>query len=237
MPRNSRWTGFSMPTPLHASARRRRRARRRTRLRGGPRRARARRRRMRRAITSGGLRSLAAVESAAGRTYPPPPEPEAFWPAQVTVLAAIGLQLALPTRLTVGPSWLIPALEGLLLVGMFFATPNQLEHEHTRRRRGRARPDGVRERRERLLARRTDPLPAAPQRLQRTATDHLGRADLADELPDLRAVVLGDRPRRPRAARGRARRRAGLPVPADERRPHRAARLATASSSTTSTSR
>lgn len=69
------------------------------------------------------------------RTYPPPGAPEPFWPAQLTVLAAIGLQLALPERLTAGPSWLIPALEGALLIGMFMATPRQLEHEHPRRRR------------------------------------------------------------------------------------------------------
>jgi uncharacterized membrane protein len=67
-------------------------------------------------------------------SYPPPPAPEPFWPAQGTILAAIALQLALPERLTVGPSWLIPALEGVLLVGMFFATPNMLEREHPRRR-------------------------------------------------------------------------------------------------------
>ncbi|HEX4837481.1 MAG TPA: hypothetical protein VFV03_03015, partial [Solirubrobacteraceae bacterium] len=70
-----------------------------------------------------------------GRPYPPPPASEPFWPAQATILAAIGLQVSLPERLTVGPSWLIPALEGALLVGMFLATPSQLEHEHPRRRR------------------------------------------------------------------------------------------------------
>jgi uncharacterized membrane protein len=70
-----------------------------------------------------------------GRPYPPPPASEPFWPAQATILAAIGLQVSLPERLTVGPSWLIPALEGALFVGMFLATPRQLEHEHPRRRR------------------------------------------------------------------------------------------------------
>jgi len=53
----------------------------------------------------------------------------------LTVLAAICLQLALPKRLTVGPTWLVPALEAALLIGMFVATPRQLEHEHRRRRR------------------------------------------------------------------------------------------------------
>jgi uncharacterized membrane protein len=70
-----------------------------------------------------------------GRPYPPPPAPEPFWPAQLTVLSAIGLQLLLPKRLTAGPVWLIPALEGALLLGMYMATPRQLEHEHPTRRR------------------------------------------------------------------------------------------------------
>jgi uncharacterized membrane protein len=70
-----------------------------------------------------------------GRPYPPPPAAEPFWPAQVTILAAIALQLTLPSRLTVGPTWLIPVLEGVLLFGMFLATPRQLEHEHRVRRR------------------------------------------------------------------------------------------------------
>jgi uncharacterized membrane protein len=70
-----------------------------------------------------------------GRTYPPPAAAEPFWPAQLTVLTAIALQLLLPARLTIGPFWLIPGLEGALLVGMFFATPRELEGEHPVRRR------------------------------------------------------------------------------------------------------
>jgi uncharacterized membrane protein len=50
------------------------------------------------------------------------------------VLAAIALQLLLPPRLTVGPHWLIPTLEGALLLGMFLATPRELEGEHPLRR-------------------------------------------------------------------------------------------------------
>jgi len=70
-----------------------------------------------------------------GRPYPPPGASEPFWPAQVTILMAIGLQLLLPARLTVGPTWLVPALEAGLFIGMFMATPRQLEHEHPVRRR------------------------------------------------------------------------------------------------------
>lgn len=53
---------------------------------------------------------------------------------QLTILAAIALQLLLPSRLVVGPKWLIPALEGALLIGMFLATPRELEGEHPLRR-------------------------------------------------------------------------------------------------------
>ncbi|MFZ2050084.1 MAG: hypothetical protein WB698_11480 [Solirubrobacteraceae bacterium] len=68
------------------------------------------------------------------RPYPPPPASEPFWPVQLTILAAIALQLLLPQKLSAGPRWLIPSLEGALLIGMFFATPRELEGEHPVRR-------------------------------------------------------------------------------------------------------
>jgi uncharacterized membrane protein len=71
----------------------------------------------------------------AGRPYPPPPEAEPFWPAQLTVLLAIGIQVLLPDRLTAGPVWLVPSLEGALLIGMVVVTPNVVEDDHPRRRR------------------------------------------------------------------------------------------------------
>jgi uncharacterized membrane protein len=70
-----------------------------------------------------------------GRPYPPPAAAEPFWPAQLTVLVAIGVQLLLPNRLTVGPPLLVPGFEAALLIGMFIVTPNQIEDEHPRRRR------------------------------------------------------------------------------------------------------
>lgn len=69
-----------------------------------------------------------------GRPYPPPPRKEALWPALACVLAAIGLQLLLPTRLTAGPRWLLPVLEGALLIGLALASPRELEGEHRARR-------------------------------------------------------------------------------------------------------
>ena len=76
-----------------------------------------------------------AQSAPAVRPYPPPPRAEPFWPAGATVLAAIALQLLLPKRVTAGPNWLLPALEGVLLLGLAVATPRQLEREHRARRR------------------------------------------------------------------------------------------------------
>ena len=70
-----------------------------------------------------------------GRPYPPAPQSEPFWPAQLTVLLAIVVQVLLPERLTAGPGWLVPSLEGALLVGLIVVTPSVLEDEHPRRRR------------------------------------------------------------------------------------------------------
>jgi uncharacterized membrane protein len=73
--------------------------------------------------------------TSSGRPYPPPGSVESIWPAQITVLAAIVLQLTLPKRLTVGPAWLLPTLEAALVIGLLAATPRQLEQEHILRRR------------------------------------------------------------------------------------------------------
>lgn len=41
----------------------------------------------------------------------------------------------LPKRLTAGPTWLLPALEGALLIVLATATPRKLQFEHSLRRR------------------------------------------------------------------------------------------------------
>ena len=78
---------------------------------------------------------MATARIPSPRIYPPPGVVESVWPAQLTVLVAIILQLSLPERLTVGPRWLLPALEAALAVGLAAATPRQLEHDHPVRRR------------------------------------------------------------------------------------------------------
>lgn len=77
------------------------------------------------------------AESAAGLKgppYPPPPGGEWHWPPQLTVVVAIALQLLLPDRLYAGPKWLLPALEGLLLIALVISAPQRLEAPHSGRR-------------------------------------------------------------------------------------------------------
>jgi uncharacterized membrane protein len=66
---------------------------------------------------------------------------ESRWPAALAILAAIiaviGMQVTLPSRLTSYPRWLLPALEVLLLVGPFVANPRQLERQSPLLRRAR----------------------------------------------------------------------------------------------------
>jgi uncharacterized membrane protein len=66
--------------------------------------------------------------------YPPPPGGEPHWPPQLTVLVAIALQLLMPNRLTVGPNWVLPTLEGVMLLALFVASPQRLEAPHSVRR-------------------------------------------------------------------------------------------------------
>jgi uncharacterized membrane protein len=58
-----------------------------------------------------------------------------FWGPQLVVLGALLLDLALPAKLTIGPSWLVPAVEGALLIGLVIASthPNA-RHSELRRR-------------------------------------------------------------------------------------------------------
>ncbi len=72
-----------------------------------------------------------------GPPYPPPPRGEWHWPPLLAVVAAITLQLLLPNRLvlTQGATWILPALEGVMLVALFAISPQRLEAPHSVRRR------------------------------------------------------------------------------------------------------
>jgi uncharacterized membrane protein len=58
-----------------------------------------------------------------------------FLGAQLVVALAILLDLALPEKVTLGPAWLLPAIEGLLLLGLTAASPHpHMRHSPLRRR-------------------------------------------------------------------------------------------------------
>ena len=78
---------------------------------------------------------MSAQVASPGRPYPPDPRAEAYWPPLLAIFVAIGLQLTLPGQLRVGPTGLIPGLEGVVAIGLIFASPRKLEGQHARRRR------------------------------------------------------------------------------------------------------
>ena len=60
---------------------------------------------------------------------------EPFWPALAAVAGALGLYVTLPHRLTMGPSWLLPSAEAMLLVPLAATTPHRRPGESSRVRR------------------------------------------------------------------------------------------------------
>ena len=59
-----------------------------------------------------------------------PTEGEARWQAAVAVAAAVALQFPLPGRLVLlHPGWLLPALQGLLLLALVMANPRRINRE------------------------------------------------------------------------------------------------------------
>lgn len=75
-----------------------------------------------------------ATGAVKGPPYPPPPGGEPHWPPQLTILLTIVLQVLLPDRLLAGPKWLIPAIEGAMLLVLFLSAPQRLEAPHSVRR-------------------------------------------------------------------------------------------------------
>ncbi len=58
-----------------------------------------------------------------------------FWEPQLVVACAIALQLALTNQVTLGPNWLLPSLEGALLLGLIIVSPHpNVRHSPVRRR-------------------------------------------------------------------------------------------------------
>ena len=58
-----------------------------------------------------------------------------YWGPQLVVATALLLDLFLPAKLTLGPSWLLPSVEAALLIVLVAASPHpQLRHSVVRRR-------------------------------------------------------------------------------------------------------
>jgi uncharacterized membrane protein len=72
--------------------------------------------------------SARAIEDAVGRVDP-------FLLPQLFVAGAIALDLFLPDRLTLGPSWLLPSVEGALLVALTLVAPHPRARDSQLRRR------------------------------------------------------------------------------------------------------
>ena len=70
-------------------------------------------------------RSAMAAHRAPGWLRPGPGEER--WPVATAVVVAIALQIALPNHLTIRPSWLLPALEGALAIGLTAANPRHID--------------------------------------------------------------------------------------------------------------
>jgi hypothetical protein len=61
---------------------------------------------------------------------------ESRWAAAIAVLAASGLQMTLPPWLSLGPHWLLPALEIALLGALIASSPGRLERRSAALRAG-----------------------------------------------------------------------------------------------------
>jgi hypothetical protein len=61
---------------------------------------------------------------------------ESRWAAFTAVLIAIGVQLLLPERLSLGPGWLLPAIEGAVALALLIAKPFRIPRESALVRQG-----------------------------------------------------------------------------------------------------
>ncbi|MDQ6642184.1 MAG: DUF1345 domain-containing protein [Actinomycetota bacterium] len=64
-----------------------------------------------------------------------PSQGEARWPVLTALAAALAAQLLLPERLSIGPSWLLPSVEGALILGLTAANPVRLSRDSVSIRR------------------------------------------------------------------------------------------------------
>ena len=63
-----------------------------------------------------------------------PAPPRTYWAARAAVVAAIALYLALPDQLIPGPRFIVPSLEGIVLLALSFVVPHRTTVDHPARR-------------------------------------------------------------------------------------------------------
>jgi hypothetical protein len=87
------------------------------------------------AIEATGRRELGEVGGLAVRSVPAwcrPTQGEARWQVALVTAAAIALQLPVPGRLDlVRPAWVLPAVQGALLLALVVANPHRINREST----------------------------------------------------------------------------------------------------------
>ena len=84
-------------------------------------------------VAHGGEEALHAKQ-AVGRLGGHNRAEEPFWPAQIAAAAALVLYLTLPSKLVIGPQWLVPGVEGVLLAGLVVTTPTRHRDQSPMRR-------------------------------------------------------------------------------------------------------
>jgi hypothetical protein len=56
---------------------------------------------------------------------------EKRWPMAITLIAAMALPFLLPSRFSLGPEWIVPVLEALLLMTLVIADPGRIDRRST----------------------------------------------------------------------------------------------------------
>jgi hypothetical protein len=56
---------------------------------------------------------------------------EKRWPMAVTLIVAMALPILLPPRFSLGPVWIVPAIEALLLIALVIADPGRIDRRST----------------------------------------------------------------------------------------------------------
>jgi uncharacterized membrane protein len=59
------------------------------------------------------------------------PTGERRWPMAVTLVAAMAVPFLLPPRFSLGPRWILPAIEALLLAALIVADPGRIDRRST----------------------------------------------------------------------------------------------------------